>query len=126
MRNPLLPLVMSLLCVVSSLPSAADSVAPPSVVYLDGPKSLAALRQANPTHYARAERIIAAAGELCKPGALDAYYARFQASDISCEQMLLKTSNPPKKQLTFKLDDTLYLALVTMTDAAGKVMPIGR
>jgi hypothetical protein len=102
------------------------AIASPAVVYLDGPKSLAELQVTNPTHYARAERIIAAATELCKPGPLEARYVGFEAKEISCADMLLKTSNPPKKQLKFRLDDTLYFALVTVGEGGGKLMPAGR
>jgi hypothetical protein len=30
--------------------------------------------------------------------------------------MLLRTSNPAKREITFRLDDTKYIALVAMTD----------
>ena len=43
-------------------------------------------------------------------------YSQFDAKDLHCEALLLKTSNPPKKQLEFQLDDVHYVALVTITD----------
>lgn len=115
---------IALLCV--SLCLAVAAAASPGVIYLDGPTSLAALQKANPGHYARAERIIAAAAQLCKPGALEANYANFEAQEISCADMLLKTSNPPKKQLAFRLDDTRYLALVSIDDGGAKMLPASR
>jgi len=33
-------------------------------------------------------------------------------------------SNPPKKELSFRLDDVQYLALVTVTRNAGEQLPI--
>jgi hypothetical protein len=101
----------------------ASSHMPDRVVYLSGAASLDALRAANPNHYARAQRIIAAANELCRPGPLDVYFARFEAKDISCDGMLFKTSNPPKRSISFKLDDTRYIALVTVTDQPPKLVP---
>ena len=114
-----LSIAATLLAITASF--AAD---PPSTVYLNGPKSLAALQKVNPRHYARAERIIAAANEVCRPGPLASYYARFEAREISCTDMMFKASNPPKKQLAFTLDKTRYVALVTITDEAAKLVPL--
>lgn len=91
-------------------------------VYLDGPVSLAQLRAANPSHYQRALKIIDAANELCRPMAGELEYAKFDAKNISCARMLLKTSNPPKRQLSFRLDDTQYIALVKVTDDPAKLV----
>jgi hypothetical protein len=127
MRIPILPSLAALVCVSGSL--AADFAAspvPPPVVHLDGVKSLEALRKSNPAHFARAERIIAAANELCRPGPLESTFTRFEAKDISCSDSLLKTSNPPKKELQFTLDRTRYLALVAITDDAPRARPATR
>jgi hypothetical protein len=86
------------------------------VVYLDDAASLAELRAANPVHYARAQKILAAANQLCRPTAGEVEYAKFDAKNISCLRSLIKTSNPPKRQISFRLDDTQYIALVTLTD----------
>jgi hypothetical protein len=86
------------------------------VVYLDDEASLAQLRAVNPVHYARAQKIIDAANQLCRPTAGEVEYAKFDAKDISCLRSLLRTSNPPKRQISFRLDDTRYIALVTVTD----------
>jgi hypothetical protein len=92
------------------------AASPDKIIYLDGPADLARLHATNPAHYARAERILAAANELCRPQTGDVSYVRFQAREISCSDMLLKTSNPPKRQINFTLDDTRYIALVVVTD----------
>lgn len=117
---------ISTLSIAATLLATTGSFAagPPSIVYLNGPKSLAALQRVNPLHYARAERIIAAANEVCRPGPLERYYARFGAREISCTAMFLRLSNPPKKQLAFRLDNTRYVALATITDEAAKLMPL--
>ena len=99
---------------------AAD--ARPGAVYLDGPASLAQLRAANPIHYQRALKIIDAANELCRPKAGELEYAKFDAKNISCARALLMTSNPPKRQLSFRLDDTQYIALVAVTDDPPKLV----
>ena len=61
------------------------------------------------------QRILAAANRLCRPGP-----AQLQevagARDLKCAGPLLRTSNPPKWQITFRLDDTRYVALVAISD----------
>lgn len=106
-----------LVMVVACMPVAvvADSGGG-KVVYLDGAAALARLRATNPDHFARAQRIIAAANELCRPGPERLQLAWSGARDLACARTLLKTSNPPKREITFRLDDTRYIALVTVTD----------
>ena len=98
---------------------AADlhSPATPRVVYLNGVADMEKLKGANPSHYARAQKIIAASDELCKPGPDAVEFVRFDAKNISCESLLIKTSNPPKRQLGFTLDDVRYVALITLTES---------
>ena len=95
------------------------------VVYLDGPTSLADLRAANPAHYARAQKILAAANQLCRPTVGEVEYAKFDAKNISCLRSLIRTSNPPKRQISFRLDDTQYVALVTLTDDPPRLVAAG-
>lgn len=81
-------------------------------VHLDSPADLAQLRKTNPDHYARAVRLMESANRLCRPGAPKLQNA--DGRDISCA-MLLLTSNPPKRTLSFMLDNTRYVAIVTVT-----------
>ncbi len=106
------------------LATAAVASDQPAVVYLNGPQALAQLQERNPAHYARAARIIAAANVLCRPGLPESITSRFEASDLSCADANLKTSNPPKRQLSFVLDTTRYVALVAITDDPPKVEPL--
>jgi len=94
--------------------SVAVAWAGDGVVYLNGPADLAQLRHSNPAHYQQAVRIMGAANELCRPHAGEIEFT--QAKDVSCSQVLLRTSNPAKRQLTFRLGSTKYIALVAMTD----------
>ena len=89
---------------------------PGQVVHLYSTADLEQLRATNFNHYQRAEKIIAAGNKLCRPGAPALQLAaRYGASDMSCAANLL-TSNPPKKLLDFRLDNTRYIALITITD----------
>lgn len=101
----------------------APSAAPPHVVYLYGLHDLEKLKSANPDHYARAERILAASDELCRPGPDRVYFAQFEARDISCEGSLLLTSYPAKRRVAFTLDRVRYVALVTVHGEPVRPMP---
>ncbi len=107
----------------TSLAGAADVVVIQPSVHLDTAEDLARLRAANPNHYARAKRLIAAANTLCQPGKPQLQNA--DGRDISCELLLL-TSNPPKRLFSFTLDSTRYVALVKMTADQPKPLPLGR
>jgi len=34
------------------------------------------------------------------------------------------TSHPPKRRLSFTLDDTRYIAVITLTNVTGTVVPL--
>lgn len=89
-----------------------DTFDPRPAVHLDSAADLAQLRKTNPDHYARAVRLLSSANSLCKPGAPK--LQNTDGRDISCE-LLLRTSNPPKRTLSFMLDHTRYVAIVTIT-----------
>ena len=123
MRRIILTLGLAIAFVGTWVPSGTWASDPGGgVVYLDGPASLAQLRVANPIHYQRAMKIIDAANVLCRPKAGELEYTQFDAKNISCAQMLLRTSNPPKRQLSFRLDDTQYVALIAITDDPPKLV----
>ena len=96
-----------------------DPVILASPVQLNSTADLAWLRESNPDHYARATRLMAAANTLCKPG--EPKVQNTDGRDISCG-MLLRTSNPPKRALSFTLDDTHYVAIVTITADRPELM----
>jgi len=96
-----------------------------SFVHLDTLADLEDLRQTNLNHYLRAQKILAAANEICNLGPDKTYLTRFAEAHPRCEQATWRMSNPPKKELSFRLDDVQYLALVTVTRNAGEQLPIG-
>ncbi len=122
MRSALCSVVLCLLGTVPAWGEAvpAQPLKPP--IYLSGAADLDRLRAANPDHYARAERILAAADRLCRPGRGEIQFAVFNVRDLQCSRMLLKTSNPPKFQLSFRLDETRYIATVTVTDSPPRLV----
>jgi hypothetical protein len=121
---PVLALSVALASTAAAL--AGDVTAQPVTrqhIYLWGPGDLGRLRASNPDHYARAEKILAAAGRLCRPGPARAQFAKARANDVSCYGMLLRTSNPPKLEIDFTLDDTRYSALIAVTDDPPRLIP---
>jgi hypothetical protein len=97
--------------------------APPArIVYLDSAAAMEQLRLTNPEHYARAQRIIASAAQLCKAGAPK--LLELHAQDVHCFGALIFTSYPPQRQLSFRLDDTRYIAMVFLKGYEGKRVPI--
>jgi hypothetical protein len=89
-----------------------EAVAVKPSVRLASAADLAQLRRTNPDHYARAVRLMSSANSLCKPG--EPKLQNTDGRDISCD-MLLLTSYPPKRALSFMLDGTRYVAIVTIT-----------
>jgi hypothetical protein len=104
------------------LPAPAPSLPNPSFVQnpvikaitdLTSPDALENLRASNFRHYLRAREILAAASELCQPGPPEVLRARFEDDNVKCSGMWL-ASLPPKRWLSFDLDDSSYVALVTV------------
>ena len=120
---PALLLIISANVALAESPRVRITQPPSHTVYLDGVSDLAQLRERNPDHYARAQRILAAADYLCAPGPPRTELAAASARGVDCSAVLLRTSNPPKFTLSFLLDDTRYIALVTLTYDPPRASP---
>jgi len=114
MRKSALTLGLAVVCMSGGL-AWADGV-----VRLEGPSDLAQLRHSNFRHYQQALKIMDAANELCRPHAGEV--EKTDAKDVACSQVLLRTSNPAKREITFRLDNTRYVALVAITDDPPKLV----
>jgi hypothetical protein len=128
MRN--LSHAFALVASLSSL-ALADNKAPPipptppvHTVYLNTSAAWDELRAADPERYARAQKIVAAANQICQPGPPKAYFAQFDARDVACERMMLFTSLPPKRRLSFRMEDTLYVAMVVVDESKARLIPV--
>ena len=117
--------LLAVLCATTAAAGADEPVPATTfaeVIDLDA-AGLARLQLTNPNHYARVQRILAAANHLCHPRAPDLQLAKWGAQDLSCSQMLLRTSNPPKWRIGFRLDHTRYVASVIVTDDPARLIP---
>jgi hypothetical protein len=107
----------------TSSPDPSSAPARSHVRYLDG-DSLAELRTTDPQRYAAVHRVLTAASKVCSPGAPELQTVG-DARDVSCFRSLWKTSYPPKRELRFVIEDTLYFAEITVRDLGTQVVPLG-
>jgi hypothetical protein len=99
---------------------APAAVKLPPTVYLRGEQDLEQLKAANPNHYERARKLMAAADVVCKPGPLSVVPAEANAKDTTCANMMVLTSYPPKRTIGFTLDEVRYVAYVVLTASAAE------
>jgi hypothetical protein len=87
-------------------------------VNLDRPGALERLKGENPAHYERASGILLAATEM--PCQVDEFpkimRVKFKAKDANCGVML-RTSDPAQRRISFVLDNTQYVAVIRMKKA---------
>ena len=124
MRYLLLSSALLLAGIVSV--AAAETPAPAKTIqrtiYLDS-VVLEDLKKSNPTRYAKVQSVMASASEMCKPNAARTW-ALANAPSPDCSTLFLKTSYPPKRQIQFIVDDTLYIANVIVRDAPALTTPV--
>jgi hypothetical protein len=79
----------------------------------------------NPDLYGQVQSILTAAQRLCAPGRGTVLQTRpsSKADGPAACGMLLKMSNPPKRQISFTLGDTLYIAQVVITNDLPSALP---
>lgn len=103
----------SILLVMASAAAAAEE--PKRTVYLNN-LVLEDLKKSNPRHYAEARKVMAASDSLCAPGDVRVWKV-MNLPPVHCQGEFLKTSYPPKRQVSFSIDDTTYILLVTIKEA---------
>ena len=103
--------------------AAAATITLHGQVDLDRPGALDTLKAQNADHYRRAVGIINASYDMsCQVPEFDRFIrTQFEATKTACGA-LVKTSLPPQRLLSFRLDGTLYSKTVFF-NADGKVRP---
>ena len=127
MRSRYLLIGLSLVASAAAFAGPPKSSPPaqfPKTVFLEGPADLEHLRLTNPRHYLRVERILASADQLCKAGEPKLLALQLGAPDATCMRSFIFTSYPPQRRLTFRLDDTRYIAMVVLEGAEGRFTPV--
>ena len=92
-------------------------------VDLDQPGALAIVKQETPEHYAKIERILAAA-ERVPAFELPGYLPMAVGAKDVFAVPLLMVSYPPKTKLAFTLDETRYDATVVVRFPPAELKPI--
>ena len=102
--------------------AVAGDVALSRPVDLDKPGAVEALQRTNPTHYEKVRQIVA--GIVQQPDAKVPGWmlANFDARGVLYPPIEM-TSYPPKRRLSFALDDIRYVIVVTLT-REGKITPL--
>jgi hypothetical protein len=114
------------LFVLATLATVALAVAAPAgltrTVDLDAPGALAALEQSNPVHHEKVLKIVD--GVIRQPDTKVARWitVNFNGRDVEYAPIVM-TSHPPKRRLSFALDDTRYVTVVTLTNVRGEIRP---
>ena len=101
---------------------AADAN-PARTVNLNKPGALEVLQQSNPTHYEKVRKILD--GILQQPDADVPRWIQtsFDARNVSYAPILM-TTRPPKRRLSFALDETRYEAVLTLTKMRAQIVPL--
>jgi hypothetical protein len=111
------------LVILTAAPALASAQqAPKRTVYLND-LTMEDLRTTNPKHYAEARKVMADMKASCAMGQWQSQPAFLKPGE--CSVFLLSTSNPPKRRVTFVVEDTLYIASVTVTEPAAGAQPVG-
>jgi hypothetical protein len=116
MRN-LIAVIASVLLSTVQLSALAAS----AIVDLDAPGVLDTLARANPVHYEKIQRIVAGVKSKSDPEVNEWLRVSFNARDVRYIPLLM-VSYPPKRRLSFTLDDKSYKTVVTL-DVQPKVTP---
>ena len=88
---------------------------------LRNPAALELLREANPAHYEKIQRVVAGLREAPELAEGDWLEVSFDARDVDLSRYLMKTTFPPKQLLSFTLDDVRYVMHVVRVDLAATV-----
>jgi len=94
----------------------------PETINLNEPGALEALQRDNPVHYLTVHQILDNLLKQPESQVPRWLQTTFNAKDVRYVQVLL-TSDPPKRDLSFMLDDTRYKARLTLTNDRVKIVP---
>jgi len=97
------------------------ALAAPAVVDLDAPGALEAVARDNPVHYEKIRRIVAGVNSKPDSHVFEWLRVGFGATDIQYVPLIM-VSYPPKRRLSFSLDGTRYVTVITL-DVRPKVTP---
>jgi hypothetical protein len=107
---------------LSMVPAAGTAEPRASRVDLNRPGALDWLARENPAHYEKVSRILDDVVSMPVERVPGWIRTAFDGRNVLYTHLVL-TSYPPKRTLSFMLDDTLYVARVTLTSFKPRVIP---
>ena len=114
---------MRSIALVPVLLACVASAAQLGPVDLDRPGVLDQLKQDHPQRYQLVTAVLRASERMpCKSGELETLKTRFGLRDLECGVVVL-TSYPAQRHVSFQLDGTSYAATVFLKDADATAQP---
>jgi hypothetical protein len=109
------------MALVTVLLASVASAAEPAALDLDKPGVLEQLKQDHPQRYQTVTAVLLASERMpCKSTELETLQTRFDLRNLECGVMLL-TSYPAQRHVSFYLDGTRYIATVFLKDVEATV-----
>ena len=118
MRNILAAMILALFTAAG----AAAQDARPRAIDLDVPGAIERLERSDPAHFETIREIMTGLFNHADKDVPRWLQVSFNAQDVSYAPVLL-TSDPPRRRLSFALDGTRYVAVVTLSHLHGVVVP---
>ena len=114
---------LCLIVFVSVLLVSAAIARSPATIHLNEPGALEALQRDNPAHYQTVRQILDNLLKQPESQVPRWLQTTFNAKDVRYLRVLL-TSDPPKRDLAFTLDDTQYKTRLTLTNDGVTIVPV--
>jgi hypothetical protein len=90
---------------------------------LNRPGALEQLKLERPKHYAAISEVFRVVEQgPCQNRAVETLKARYDITQWACNSLVM-TSDPPKRRLSFHLEETRYVAVVTLKGTEGRIRP---
>jgi len=114
--------IAAFLTITNAVASPFTVISPPAHVDLSRPGAMETIQRDQPARYRRITEILRVASEVpCQTEPFGrAVEAKYEVRDAHCG-LVLKTSYPAKRVLSFTLDSTQYSAVVTMRETSRLV-----
>jgi hypothetical protein len=101
----------------------AGDANPARTVNLNKPGVFETLQQSNPAHYDKVRKILDGILQQRDADVPRWIQTSFDARNVSYAPILM-TTVPPKRRLSFALDETRYEAVLTLTNVRAEIVPL--
>lgn len=113
---------IAVLSAIIATASAAGNMSQP--IDLNQPGALEKLQTERPEHFRAISEVLRVVERVpCGNLEVRSLEARFDSGDMACHFTLM-TSYPPKRRLSFSLEGTSYVVVVTLKDTGERTVPV--